>query len=338
KPAVTAQGNVFNGASQLVQLGADGKLPAVDGSNLTGLPAAVVADGSVTLAKMADLAAYSLIGNNTGLAGAPSALNAGSVKTLLGLENVDNVSINSWAGSGNITTVGTIGAGVWNGAAVGDGYIASALTGKTYNGLTVTPLGTGFSLAGGAASRTLTVNGDAAVSGVNTGDQISVTGNAGTVTNGVYTAGDQTVGGVKTFTSTVLAKGFANASQSVVLTNQTSFAADGSGMVLLTFGGTVGVTTITGCSSGAVGQGQIVTFVVAAWSVGGVSFVDTIPAAAADDTMLLNGAAGTWTPPASAASLGAAITLLCTTINTAAPPSVAPVKLWVEVGRSLSGV
>jgi hypothetical protein len=34
---VTKQGNTFNGASELVQLDADSKLPAVDGSNLTNL-------------------------------------------------------------------------------------------------------------------------------------------------------------------------------------------------------------------------------------------------------------------------------------------------------------
>ena len=36
--SVTKQGNTFNGASQLVQLDASAKLPAVDGSNLTNLP------------------------------------------------------------------------------------------------------------------------------------------------------------------------------------------------------------------------------------------------------------------------------------------------------------
>ena len=36
--SVTKQGNTFNGASQLVQLDGDSKLPAVDGSNLTNLP------------------------------------------------------------------------------------------------------------------------------------------------------------------------------------------------------------------------------------------------------------------------------------------------------------
>lgn len=35
--SVTKQGNTFNGASQLVQLDPDSKLPAVDGSNLTNL-------------------------------------------------------------------------------------------------------------------------------------------------------------------------------------------------------------------------------------------------------------------------------------------------------------
>jgi len=35
---VTRQGNAFNGASQLVQLDGTGKLPAVDGSQLTNLP------------------------------------------------------------------------------------------------------------------------------------------------------------------------------------------------------------------------------------------------------------------------------------------------------------
>jgi hypothetical protein len=37
-------------------------------------------------------------------------------------------------------------------------------------------------------------------SGTNTGDQTSVSGNAGTVTNGVYTVGNQSIGGQKTFT------------------------------------------------------------------------------------------------------------------------------------------
>jgi hypothetical protein len=42
------------------------------------------------------------------------------------------------------------------------------------------------------------------LSGTNTGDQTNITGNAGTVTNGVYTSGDQTIGGTKTFSATIV--------------------------------------------------------------------------------------------------------------------------------------
>jgi hypothetical protein len=44
-------------------------------------------------------------------------------------------------------------------------------------------------------------------SGTNTGDQTSVSGNAGTVTNGVYTTGDQSIGGTKTFTGDIVING-----------------------------------------------------------------------------------------------------------------------------------
>ena len=46
---LTTQGNTFNGASQLVQLDGDGKLPAVDGSQLTNLPGGNAFPSSVNL-------------------------------------------------------------------------------------------------------------------------------------------------------------------------------------------------------------------------------------------------------------------------------------------------
>lgn len=45
---VTTQGNTFNGASQLVQLDSTGKLPAIDGSQLTNLPAGSAPSNMVT--------------------------------------------------------------------------------------------------------------------------------------------------------------------------------------------------------------------------------------------------------------------------------------------------
>jgi hypothetical protein len=88
----------------------------------------------------------------------------------------------TYVGQASITTLGTIGTGTWNATAIADGKIASALTGKTYNGLTLTAAAVGFTIAGGTTSKTLTVPLDASVSGTNTGDQTSVSGNAGTAT------------------------------------------------------------------------------------------------------------------------------------------------------------
>jgi len=45
------------------------------------------------------------------------------------------------------------------------------------------------------------------LSGTNSGDQTNITGNAGTVTNGVYTIGNQTIAGVKTFSGDIIRKG-----------------------------------------------------------------------------------------------------------------------------------
>jgi len=50
------------------------------------------------------------------------------VKADVGLSNVENTALSTWAGSTNITTVGTIGSGTWQGTAIADTYISSAST------------------------------------------------------------------------------------------------------------------------------------------------------------------------------------------------------------------
>jgi len=65
--------------------------------------------------------------NNTGTV----ALTTDITATAVGLGNVENTALSSWAGTSNITTVGTIGTGTWNGAAIADTYISSA---STWNG------------------------------------------------------------------------------------------------------------------------------------------------------------------------------------------------------------
>ena len=80
----------------------------VSGSGSTSI-STTLANSSVSLAKMSNLAANSIIGNNTGFSNiAPKALNVAEIRTMLSITNVDNVSLNSWTGSTNITQLGTI--------------------------------------------------------------------------------------------------------------------------------------------------------------------------------------------------------------------------------------
>jgi hypothetical protein len=76
-----------------------GDVNTTDGSAVLSIGA-----GKVTLAMQANLAANSIIGNNTGSAATPIALTAAQVKTLLSLNNVENTALSTWAGSTNLTT------------------------------------------------------------------------------------------------------------------------------------------------------------------------------------------------------------------------------------------
>jgi hypothetical protein len=107
----------------------------------------------------------------------------GGTQKLLSLTNTgtgttaDGIYINN---TGTGTTAFEI-AGTWtNGIITNNNSInagSGAITAGTFNGLTLTPLATGFTIAGGTTSKTLTVPLDATVSGTNTGDQtISLTG------------------------------------------------------------------------------------------------------------------------------------------------------------------
>ena len=104
---------------------------------------------------------------------------------------VINISSN-YSGQTTITTLGTVGTGTWNATAIADNKIASALTGKTYNGLSFTGLANGFTISGGTTAKTLTVAADASVSGTNTGDQVNISGNAATVTTNANLTGPVT--------------------------------------------------------------------------------------------------------------------------------------------------
>ncbi len=142
-----------------------------------GSVAATIASGVVTLAKMANLAANSIIGNNTALPATPLALTVSQTKTLLSLDLVENTTLSTWAGTTNITILGTIATGSWNATAIPWAKVDktgsnltdiatrahSSLTGLTNDDHTQYALlagrAGGQTLTGGtAASETLTLN------------------------------------------------------------------------------------------------------------------------------------------------------------------------------------
>ena len=135
-----------------------------------------------------------------------------------------------------------------------------ALTNKTVNGLTPTALATGFTIAGGTTSKTLTVPLDASVSGTNTGDQTSVSGNAGTATalqnartigaisfDGTANVVPQTIQTIDESVDTTCFPLFGNASGSQISGQQPK---TNSGLTYNSSTNNLGATTFTGALSG----------------------------------------------------------------------------------------
>jgi hypothetical protein len=69
-------------------------------------------------------------------------LNSTTLKQDISLDQVENVALSSWAGSTQITTLGTISTGTWNGGVIGKSYIDSdiaRLNGPTFTGTVTLP-------------------------------------------------------------------------------------------------------------------------------------------------------------------------------------------------------
>lgn len=108
----------------------------------------------------------------------------------LSITNGDGVSgnptialVNDLAAVEGLATTGFVrrtAADTWSASAIVDGDLPSALTGKTYNGVTPTANAVGFQLAGGTTSKTLTVNNSITLAGTDA-TTITLPSSSGTV-------------------------------------------------------------------------------------------------------------------------------------------------------------
>lgn len=145
--AVTLQGNLFNGANQLVKLDASSQLPVASGVNLTALNASSLASGTVSDTRLSANVALRDAANTFSAAGtALTVTNAASVGTTLAVAGVSSLN-----GGAKIGTSGTT--------------ITQLQSGTGTCGTAVS-----FPAAFGAAPRVVaTINTDPGVAGVTSG-------------------------------------------------------------------------------------------------------------------------------------------------------------------------
>ncbi len=87
--------------------------------------------------KLDTMPATTLKGNNTGSTAAPINLTIAQAKAMLALNLVENTAISTWAGSTNLTTLGTVTAGTWSGStiAINKGGTAATTANAALNNL-----------------------------------------------------------------------------------------------------------------------------------------------------------------------------------------------------------
>lgn len=88
---------------------------------LNAVGSSEITDGSVALSDLANISTATILGRNTAGSGVIEQLSASTTKTLLSLNNVENTALSTWAGTTNITTLGTISTGSWNATNIGIG-------------------------------------------------------------------------------------------------------------------------------------------------------------------------------------------------------------------------
>ena len=227
--------------------------------------ATTIANDAVTYAKMQNVSATNVVlGRDSAGAGVVEEISAANLRTIINVEDgatadQTQADINGLA----ITTVGTIGTGVWQGTTIKTAYIGDdqitedkladtllaeidANTAKVTNvstNLTYTTGSDRITIVSSDGTNVVIAEASGSIAGVMTvahhdkldsiadnatadqtnvtGSSGSCTGNAATVTNGVYTSGNQTIADTKTFSSTLTYSGASNHSLSLNNTSAT---------------------------------------------------------------------------------------------------------------------
>lgn len=158
-------GYVASAATWNAKQAGDATLTALAAYNTNGILTQTAAD-TFAGRTITGTASRLSVANGDGVAGNPTL-------------NIDT----GYVGQTSITTLGTIGTGVWQGTSIADGYIAAALTGKTYNGLTITSSTGTLTIA---ALKTFTVSNTLTLTGTD-GSTLAI-GTGGTLGTAAYTA------------------------------------------------------------------------------------------------------------------------------------------------------